>query len=112
MTGLVVFNEWVPVDGCSSSSGGGGGGGGGDGSPLLPFSEPVSVTSVNALASLSHTPWPSPTAPITLMVNGRGFFNTASPPDFSVSGSAITWLSTTYSVSPGDDVVAIYYYVG
>ena len=76
------------------------------------FLEPVSVTSVNALAPLSHTPWPNPTAPITLMINGRGFFNTASPSDFSVSGTAITWLSTTYSVSPGDDVVAIYYYVG
>ena len=68
--------------------------------------------SVNALAPLTQTPWPSPAAPITLMVNGRGFFNTASPPDFSVSGSAITWLSTVYSVSPGDDVVAIYYYLG
>ena len=29
-----------------------------------------------------------------------------------MSGNAITWLSTEYSVSPGDDVVAIYYYVG
>jgi hypothetical protein len=46
------------------------------------------------------------------MVNGRGFLNTASPPDFSVSGTAITWLSSEYSVSPGDDVVAIYFYVG
>jgi hypothetical protein len=103
MTELVVFNQWTPVPGCSAA------GTGGD--PLLPFSEPVAVTSANALASLSQTPWPNPTAPITLMVNGRGFFNTASPPDFSVSGNAITWLSTEYSVSPGDDVVAIYYYV-
>ena len=112
MTGLIVFNEWVPVDGCSSGTGGGGGGGGAGGSPLLPFSEPLSVPNVNVLAPLSQTPWPSPTAPITLMVNGRGFFNTASPPDFSVSGVVITWLSTVYSVSPGDDVVAIYYYLG
>ena len=103
MTDLVVFNQWTPVDGCSSGTGG---------SPLLPFSEPLSVTSVNGLASLSQTPWPNPTVPITLMVNGRGFFNTAAPPDFSVSGNAITWLSMEYSVSPGDDVVAIYYYIG
>lgn len=104
MSGLVVFNLWIPVDGCSA------GGPGGD--TLLPFSEPVSVTNVNALAPLSQTPWPSPTSPITLMVNGRGFLNTASPPDFSVSGNVINWLSTEYSVSPGDDVVAIYFYVG
>ena len=100
MSGLVVFNQWTPVDGCSSGTGG---------SPLLPFSEPLSVTGVNALAQLSQTPWPNP---ITLMVNGRGFFNVGSPPDFSVSGNAITWLSTVYSVSPGDNVVAIYYYLG
>ena len=99
MTDLPVFNQWMPVDGCSS----------GGATALLPFSEPVSVTSVDALAPLSHTPYPNP---ITLMVNGRGFFNVGSPPDFSVSGNAITWLSTEYSVSPGDDVVAIYYYVG
>ena len=76
--------------------------------PWCPFLN-LSVTSVNALAPLSQTPWPNP---ITLMVNGRGFFNVGSPPDFSVSGTAITWLSTEYSVSPGDDVVAIYYYLG
>jgi hypothetical protein len=99
MTELVIFNQWTPVAGCS--------GAGGD--FLLPFSEPLSVTSVNLLAPLSQTPWPNP---ITLMVNGRGFNNVGSPPDFSVSGNAITWLSTEYSVSPGDDVVAIYYYVG
>ena len=106
MTGLVVFNQWTPVDGCSSSRRSRAD------DRLAAFLEPVSVTSVNALAPLSQTPWPNPTAPITLMVNGRGFSTPRSPPDFSVSGSAITWLSTEYSVSPGDDVVAIYYYVG
>ena len=99
MTDLPVFNQWMPVDGCSS----------GGATSLLPISEPLSVTSVNGLAPLSQTPWPNP---ITLMVNGRGFFNVGSPPDFSVSGNDITWLSTEYSVSPGDDVVAIYYYIG
>ena len=99
MTDLPVFNQWMPVDGCSS----------GGVTALLPFSEPLSVTSVDALAPLSQTPYPNP---ITLMVNGRGFFNVGSPPDFSVSGNAITWTSTEYSVSPGDDVVAIYYYIG
>ena len=49
---------------------------------------------------------------MTLMVNGRGFFNVASPPDFSVAGTAITWLSSIYSVTPDDDVVASYFYMG
>ena len=75
---------------------------------LTPISEAVPVVNVNVLAPLSQTPVPNP---ITLVVNGRGFFNVGSPPDFSVSGAEITWLSSTYSVSPGDDVVAIYYYL-
>ena len=74
---------------------------------LTPISEAVPVTGMNVFGSLSQTPVPNP---ITLVVNGRGFFNVGSPPGFSVSGSAITWLSTEYSVSPGDDVVAVYYY--
>jgi hypothetical protein len=46
------------------------------------------------------------------MVNGRGFFNVVSPPDFSVAGTVITWLSSIYSVAPGDEVVASYFYLG
>lgn len=98
MTELPVFNQWTPVEGC-----------GGGAQTMFPISEAVSVAGVNSLGSLSHTPVPNP---ITVVVNGRGFFNVGSPPDFSVSGNAITWLSTDYSVSPGDDVVAIYYYLG
>ena len=78
---------------------------------MLPISEAVAVSGVNALAALSQTPAPLASA-VALMVNGRGFFNVAAPPDFSVSGTAITWLSTIYSVSPGDDVVASYFYMG
>ena len=76
---------------------------------MLPISEAVTVNSVNALAPLSQTPASNA---VTLSVNGRGFFNVGSPPDFSVSGNVITWLSTTYSVSPSDDVVASYFYMG
>ena len=75
---------------------------------MLPFSEAVSVPNVNVLAPLSQTP-------CYQSVHAHGqrarLFQRGSPPDFSVSGNAITWLSTEYSVSPGDDVVAIYYYV-
>ena len=109
MTGLPVFNQWTPVDECPAWGDTDGGDVCGGASMMTPISEAVSVIGVNALGSLTHTPVPNP---ITLMVNGRGFFNVGSPPDFSVSGSAITWLSADYSVSPGDDVVALYYYVG
>jgi hypothetical protein len=108
MSDLIVFNQWTPVDGCPAWGDAGGDACGGA-SAMTPISEAVPVTGVNVLGLLTHTPVPNP---ITLMVNGRGFFNVGTPPDFSVSGSAITWLSSTYSVSPGDDVVALYYYIG
>jgi hypothetical protein len=97
MSELVVFNQWVPVDGCGTGGG-----------ALLPFSEPVAVTDVNVFAPLSQTPYPSP---ITLTINGRSFFNVGNPPDFRVIGNTITWESTLFSVSPVDDVIASYYYV-
>ena len=78
---------------------------------MLPISEPIAVIDVNLLSPLSQTPTPLASA-VTLMVNGRGFSSAASPPDFSVFGNAITWLSSIYSVSPDDDVVASYFYVG
>ena len=78
---------------------------------MTPISEAISVTGVNALAPLSQTP-AGQASSVMLSVNGRGFFNVGSPPDFSVSGNAITWLSSEYSVSPGDDVVASYFYGG
>ena len=101
MTSFPVFNQWVPVAGCSS------GGAGGD--ALLPISEAVVVNDVNVFAPLSQTPYPGS---FTLLVNGRGFSSAGSPPDFAVSGNTISWLSSTYSVVPDDEVVAIYFYVG
>lgn len=100
MSEFPVFNQWTPVDGCSSGTGG---------DVLLPISEAVSVVSVNTFAPLSQTPYPGS---FTLLVNGRGFSSAASPPDFSISGTTINWLSADYSVTPGDDAVAIYFYVG
>jgi hypothetical protein len=77
------------------------------GGSAVPISQAVTVTGVNTFAPLAHAPLPNP---ITLMVNGRGFFSVGTPPDFSVSGNTITWLSAIYSVSPGDKVVALYFY--
>ena len=98
------FNEWITVEACVCVA---------PGPPpdteldVTPVSEAVNVTGLNTFAPLAHIPVPNP---ITLMVNGRGFFPVGSPPDFTVSGNIIIWLSTIYSVSPSDDVVALYYY--
>ena len=104
MTGLVVFNQWTPVDGCSSGAGPGGdrlaavsrSGCGHQRECARAF---VADAVAQSDAHHAHGQW-------------ARLLQRRSPPDFSVSGNAITWLSTEYSVSPGDDVVAIYYYVG
>ena len=98
---MTAFNVWVEVEPCDPPSGGGGGTG------MIPFSEPLALTDVNTFGPLTHVPAADP---VTITVNGHSFFNIGTPPDFSVSGVAITWLSTTYSVSPSDEVVANYYY--
>jgi hypothetical protein len=95
--GLVVFNQWTPIPSC---------GGGSD--MLIPMSEPVTVTALNTFAPLSQTPFPGP---ITLTVNGRSFFSVGPDAAFSVNGQQLTWISETFSVNPGDEVVAVYYYV-
>ena len=62
----------------------------------------------DTFAPLSQTPFPGP---ITLAVNGRCFFAVGEDAAFSVSGQVLTWTSKTFSVVPGDDVVANYYYL-
>jgi hypothetical protein len=103
VTSLPAFNQWTPVEGCSS--------GGAGGSFMLPISEAIVVNSVNVFAPLSQTPATNASA-VTLSVNGRNFFNVGPTPDFSISGTAITWLSSIYSVAPDDDVIASYFYIG
>ena len=43
-----------------------------------------------------------------LIVNGQTFSLIDQTPAFSVSGANVTWLSTIYSVNPGDNVIAMY----
>ena len=78
---------------------------------LAPYSEPVSVTDINTLSPLSQTPWPVRPLPSCSWLTAAG---SSIPRRCRISGfqgRAITWLSTVYSVSPGDEVVAVYYYV-
>ena len=98
------FNEWIAVEACTCPPPTGGGG---EGMAVIPVIEAIAVTGVNTFAPLTNMPLPNP---VTLMVNGRGFFPVGSPPDFTVSGNIIIWLNSIYAVSPSDDVVALYYY--
>lgn len=47
-----------------------------------------------------------------LIVNGYTFVPVGANIPFVVSSNAITWVSTTWSVNPGDSVIAVYSYVG
>jgi hypothetical protein len=69
----------------------------------------LSITTVieagNVLPLLSQTP---NFHSFTLFVEGRPFFLGVANPAFAVSGKLITWISTVYSVVPGNEVVAQY----
>jgi hypothetical protein len=106
MSGLVVFNEWIPTD-CGATTAWTPSSGCGGVELLMPTTEAVSVIDVNIFAPLGQEPG---VYPIALFVNGRAFFAVGPTPAFSVSGNTITWLSPVYSVVPSDEVVAVYYY--
>ena len=72
-----------------------------------------SVTTMNALTIVTRNVIPPlPRVPsgglMQLIVNGRVFCPVGSSPPFSVTGATITWLSTAWSVMPGDEVIACY----
>lgn len=73
-----------------------------------PLTEAVAVTALNEFAPLSHTPVADS---VTLYVNGRAFFSVGNAAAFTVSGNQITWTSTVFSVTTGDDAVAEYSYL-
>jgi hypothetical protein len=66
--------------------------------------EKVNVTAVNTLAALSF----ACNGTILLIVDRTPFFATGGSPDFSVSGTALTWLSTVYTISTTSAVYAVY----
>jgi hypothetical protein len=65
----------------------------------------MTITVANTFPALSYTP---AFGLFLLIVNGTTFTTAGSPATFSVSGTSITWLSTIWSVNPGDTVVAVY----
>lgn len=68
-------------------------------------SELLPISIVNIIPPLSQRPDGQMTI---LYVNGRAFSDVSGA--FSVSGNAITWASTIWGVSPGNEVVACYTY--
>ena len=71
--------------------------------------EPLTILTANVLPPLSHTPVGGL---MQLIVNGRVFCPVGTQPPFTVSGNAITWTSTIWSIAPGSDVIAVYSYAG
>lgn len=92
----IVFNQWLPADECTEMA-----------RQILTSMETLLVNTVNTLPGVQFVP---DGGLFMLVINGVTF--TPRDGSFSVSGSSITWTSTTFAVSPGDAVVAIYNYEG
>lgn len=69
--------------------------------------EQLTITTLNTIPQLAQN---YSGEVFILVVNGYSFVLTGASPSFSVSGKNVTWLSTVWSINPGDDVVAVYSY--
>jgi hypothetical protein len=70
------------------------------------FTEALTVTAMNTCANLAYTP----AGPVLLVVNGMSFLPVGSTsPPFTVTGKTINWLSSIYSLIPGQTDVAAWY---
>jgi hypothetical protein len=67
--------------------------------------EALIVTAPNTLSNLS---WVPDGSVFTLTVDGRPFSSISPDPAFTYNGTAVTWISTLYSLNPGDEVIAAY----
>lgn len=73
----------------------------------------LTIAVTNTFPALSRTPAYQTTSTaglFLLIVNGQVFVAAGASPPFSVSGTTITWLSTTFSVTSYDSVFAVYSY--
>jgi len=70
--------------------------------------ESLTISVANTFPALSHSY--NNSGLFQLIVNGQIFVPAGSSPAFSISGTSITWLSSIFSVNPGDTVFAMYTY--
>ena len=68
----------------------------------------LTIATTNVFPTLTNNY--SNTGIFILTVNGVSFTPSDPGPIFTVAGNTITWISNTWSVNPGDSVVAIYDY--
>lgn len=78
------------------------------GTATVTATDSLTITVANTFPALSHSY--NNSGYFQLIVNGQVFVPAGSPAAFSVSGTSITWLSTIFSVNPGDVVFAMYTY--
>ena len=81
--------------------------------PSLFQTDALTVVSTNTLSSLSQTPAYQTgvsSGLFLLTVNGQTFVPAGASPAFSVAGTTVTWLSTTFGLSTFDTVFAVYTY--
>jgi hypothetical protein len=94
------MNAWSPVTPCAQTPG-----------PVPPttiFCEMLTVEAPNVLSGLTYAP---DGQFIQLIINNAAvFMPVGNPPPFTVSGTAITWLSSVFGFDVGDTVVASYTY--
>jgi hypothetical protein len=96
----VIFDIYAPAPG---------GGGGGGGLAFNVYSEQVAVTGTNTFGTLTHVP---DGQFIILFIGRQAFFAVGTSPDFSISGTHITWISTSYAIPAGTIAIAVYSYAG
>jgi len=65
----------------------------------------LTITTINTIPALSQS---YVNGVFLLILNGVVFCPVGSPAPFSVSGTTVTWTSTSYTIYPGDNVVAVY----
>lgn len=72
------------------------------------FSELLTVTATNTVSALTKTPAPGTT--MELYVNGLMYSPLGGTPDFTISGTTITWSAANagFSILTGDRVIASY----
>jgi hypothetical protein len=75
-------------------------------SGVVPMTEALSITATNTVSNLQHAPFGA----VTLFYNGQAFSSFDPVPAFTVAGQTIAWISTIWTLLPGQSLVAQYFF--